>query len=120
MASLGEIVCTRVSGTLPAQRERSEVWQVPGIDGYGLALLGKGESETQLRAVLYSSNAGLNVWYASIQLLQGTIGEITVDTGESYATCFFKKIGALTKTAAVIPGSAVTMRGEIEVEAILL
>jgi hypothetical protein len=93
---------------------------VPGINGYGIALMGLGDSRTDLLAVFFSTNAGVNTWVATLQALQGTIGEITNDHGDSYSLCYFNRVGNVKKEAIHIPGSAVTRRGEIQIEAILL
>jgi hypothetical protein len=120
MASIGGTSCTFVKGTLPAQREESEVWRVPGINGYGIALMGLGDSRTELTAVIFDTAANVNSWTATLQLLQGAIGEITNDHGDSYALCYFNRVGNLKKDTIRIPGSATNCRGEVQIEAILL
>lgn len=119
-ASIGGVSCTFVRGTLPAQRERCELWEIPGLDGYGVALLGKADSETELVAVLVSTNAAVNTWIASLQLLQGTIASVTNDHGDTYAYCLLRKVGNARKTPAYVPGTAVTTRGEVPIVAVML
>jgi len=109
-----------VRGSIPAVRERSEVWQVPGVDGYGVALLGQGDTKFKLLAVSYSSLVGVELWAASLQALQGTIGTVANDLGESWSTCFFERVATPTIRAAYMPGSAITHRAEIEIDAVRL
>ncbi len=120
MASIGSISCTFVRGAIPAWKERSEKWQVAGLDGYGVALLGAGDSEFSLQAVFYSNNSGVNLWATSLQALQGSIVTIINDHGDTNIRCFLDKVGTPTKTAAYMPGTGVTLRGEIPIEATIV
>lgn len=120
MAAIGAITCSHVKGEVPPQAERAEVWQVAGIAGYGVLLLGKGDSEFRLTAVLYSSAAGTKTWEASLKALQGTIVSITTDYGTIHANCFLARVGTMRRQAAYHPGTAITQRGEIEIEGIVV
>jgi len=118
--TIGGIACSRVSGTLPAWREESQVWRIPGLDGFGIALLGRGDGETELRAVLYSSSAGVDAWAASLHALQGQIVAITTERGQSYASCFLVRVGNLVTQAARMPGTVIDTRGEIPLQVLIL
>jgi hypothetical protein len=121
MAAIGAVSCTcvhdREEGSIPSElRERSAQWHVPGLDGYGIAVLGKGEGEFAVVAVLYSTNAGVNLWADSLQALQGTLVSITDDHGDTYTGCFLKRVGNVRKRPALMPGSGITTRGEVLIE----
>jgi len=109
--------CTFVRGKFPTLAQESEIWRVPGIDGYGVALTGLGDSAGTLRLVLYSNNLGLNLWAAALYPLQGQIVPVLNDFGDS-TQMFIKKVHTMQVVAAVIPGSGVSKRGEIQVDAL--
>ena len=118
MASVGGVSCTFVhdaKGGIPPLRQRSETWHATGIDGYGIQLLGKGESEFTVRAVLYSNNAGIDTWAALLHAMQGLLVVIIDDHGTTYTYCYLKTVGNVAKTPAKIPGGEVTTRGEIKI-----
>jgi hypothetical protein len=120
MASVGGVACTFVKGSIPAAlRMKSERWHRAGINGEGVLLLGYGGVETTIRAVLYSSNAGVNAWAALIQALQGTVATVIDDWGSS-ASLYLQGVGNCEKRTARQPGSLVTCRGEIEIKAVRL
>lgn len=114
--AIGGISCTLVKGAVGPLRLRSETWQVPGLHGYGVLLLGGGDGEATVRAILLSSGAGVNAWAANLYALQGQIVTIVDETGSVYTSCLVKKVHPVVKTTAYIPGSAVTTRGEIQIE----
>lgn len=118
--SIGGVPCTFVRGTLPAWREESEVWRIPGVDGFGITLLGRGDAETELRAVLFSNNLGVNLWTGQLQALQGQIVAVTNDHGDSYAYCFLTRVGNVAKQAAYMPGTAITTRAELPIQVLML
>jgi len=116
MASVGGISCTFVhadGGSIPPLRERSEKWHTTGIDGYGIQLLGKGDAEFAVRAVLVSNAAGIALWAASLQAIQGTLVSIIDDYGVTHTNCYLEKVGNVAKTPA--KHDALTTRGEIKI-----
>ena len=119
MSTLGGITCTFIhapGGSPPAaRRAESQVWRVPGLDGFGIALLGLGDSEFELVAVLASNNAGVDVWAALLQAKQATIVTIVDDFGNTFNGCFLESVGNVRKTAARVPGGSITVRGEIQI-----
>ncbi len=120
MPNVGAVSCTFVhdrQGSIPAAiRQRSQKWQVAGIDGTGVALLGKGDAAFTVTAVFYSSDAGVDLWAVQLQALQGTIVSILDDHGDAHSNCFLDKVHNVVKTAARQPGSGITTRGEIAIE----
>ena len=105
---------------MPTPKMRSEVWQVPGINGYGLALLGVGDSAFTLQAILYGTLAECGSWAASIQALQSAIVAVTNDLGQTYSQVFLIKTETPIVQPRRKPGTTITHRAEIEIKAILV
>jgi len=118
MASIGGVSCTFVRGNVPAIREEGEVFRRAGIDGFGIHLTGKGDGVAPLVAVYYGTDALVDAWAASLYALQGSLVTVVNDHGDSVANVFLRRVGNLRKTAAVVPGTATTTRGQIDIEAI--
>lgn len=75
----------------PVTKQRVDTWQVPGLDGYGAQLLGEGDSEFDVTAIVYCQASGLTSADAiaeqlivNMELLQGTIISIVSDWGDNY------------------------------------
>ena len=70
-------------------KNRVDTWEVPGVDGYGAQLLGKGDAEFELTTISYhgeEGDANLDA-FNTIKLcaaMQGTIQTITDDWGDEY------------------------------------
>lgn len=116
MASIGNATCTDVRGEIPPLAMRSDVWTVPGLHGYGILLLGRGDSEFRLTCVLFSSASGAKAWEANLKALQGQFVTIITGYGSTHPNCFLRKVGNLRRQAAYHPGTAITTRAEIEIE----
>ena len=118
MSSVAGVNCTMVhdrDGTIPSVvRELSESWHVPGLDGIGLQLVGRGDAEFSVEAVLYSNDAGVDLWAASLYALQGTIGSIVDDHGDTYTYCFIRSVANVVKTVAMMSGG-ITTRGAVQI-----
>jgi len=117
MPSIGGIPCTFVRGAPHAPAQRVQLWEVPGIDGYGAQLLGLGDSPFQFAVVLLDSLIAANVynWAQSVQATPGTIATIVNDWGTSYTRCLIVKTSAPKYT----PWNA-GAKGEIVVEGVVL
>lgn len=118
MASIGGTSCTFVRGVLPPLRVESHVWRAPGYNGYGIKLLGYGDAAGQVLAVFFSNDAGIDTWAAALHALQGTMVTVINDHGDSAGNVFLARVSVPVKSAARIPGSAVTTRGEIQIQAV--
>lgn len=116
MASIGAVGCDYVKGDSPGLKMRSRVWNVPGLHGYGLQLLGLGDAPFEFAAVQFGSGATLETWADSIDALQGTIVTIVNDLGISYGNCFIEQVGPLQLTTAMAVGYSV--RGELAVRGV--
>ncbi len=115
MASIGGITCTFLRGFVPSMKQESAISRRPGIDGYEIQLLGRGDSQGRIVAVLYSSNAGCNAWAASIQALQGQVAAITNDHGDT-GSAYVHHVAQPEKRAAYRPGTTITQRMEIQIQ----
>lgn len=88
--SIGAVACSRVIGHARPQATRVQVWQIPGVDGYGAHLLGLGNSESQFTAVAFGRDTvlvgfiHLPTWYASLRATQGTIVTVTNELGIAF------------------------------------
>lgn len=113
MAAVGSVTCTFVRGVSPSLRSRVDTWQLPGIDGYGVQLLGRGDTEWMFEAVLYDDEGDVSTWYTQLEALQGTIVTVVDDWGDSYTNILLVRVSQLDKTIAVPNGA----RGEVRIEA---
>ena len=72
-------------------RTRTESWQTPGIDGYGVQTIGQGDTSFNLTCVKYvntsvegSINDDANALIADSNALQGTFITIVDNCGDTY------------------------------------
>jgi hypothetical protein len=97
--SIGSVVCSRVIGHARPQATRVQTWQIPGVNGYGVHLLGDGNSESQFAAIAYGRDTvvsgviHLPTWYASLRDTQGTIITITNEQGIAFADQLVLEVG---------------------------
>lgn len=119
MATIGGVTCDILRGVPAKLKERVEVWQLPGITGYGALRTGQGESGTELLAVRFGSNATVNSWWNSINALHGTVVTIVDDFGDSYTSMLIQHVSNLAKSpAAWAAGAATDKRGELRIQAV--
>lgn len=98
MPSIGAIQCSIVRGNPRLQTERVELYQVPGIDSYGVHLIGKGDGRWRASAVLYSTPSLVELWYQSIQSQVGSLVIITNDWGVQCPQSILIGVSPLRKT----------------------
>jgi hypothetical protein len=120
MPQIGSTLCTFLRGTPPAQKQRVELWEVPGVDGYGAQLTGRGDAPFRLQAVLLSNASGCRTWGAALMALQGQVVSLTNDLGFTASGCLITRVSPLQVTTAWQPGTAITHRGEIEIEGVVV
>jgi hypothetical protein len=116
MSTVAGITCTFVRGDAPAPKQRVQLWQMPGVDGFGAQTLGLGDSEFQFTAVFYGTRSAVGAWAASIQALQGRLAVVVNDWGTSYPRCLICKISVPKYSPAAFQGGA---RGEIVLEGVV-
>ena len=117
MASIGGVSCLYVRRVIPASKLRTRTWVVPGISGYGSKVLGYGDSEWTIEAEFWSNNAGVNIWLASIQALQGSIVSITDDHGDTWLNNLVTDISQPVKTPAIV-GGVVGVMGKLTLQGV--
>lgn len=94
MSSVGGIACDFVKGTAALSlRERTEVWQVHGIDGYGALRIGGGNAEFRFSAVKYGTETAVAAWITSLEALQGTIISVIDDRGRNHTSLLLIVVG---------------------------
>lgn len=117
MAQIGNILCTFVRGNPPAAKNRMNLWQVPGVAGYGAQIVGT-DGAFGVVAVLFSNAAGIELWKTAIEALPGTIVTIVNDLGVSTPRCLVAKVSPLRVQAARAAGG-ITQRGEFTIEGVV-
>lgn len=66
-------------------KTRVDVWEVPGVDGYGAQTLGQGDAEFELMTVNYcADNTEANGVIASAEGMQGAMCLVHDDFGDDY------------------------------------
>ena len=118
MASIGGITCFRVIGTLPQPKMKLAVWTVPGINGYGLQMLGNQDQAFELQAVVYDSWANVLEFKNQLCALQGQIVTIVDDLGDSTDNCVILEVGQARMEAAVAAGG-IQERCEVPIKGVI-
>ena len=114
--NIGGVGCDMLKGDLPALKTRLEVWQVPGLDGYGAIDLGLGDARGEVRAIKHDTPAAVYAWVAAIEALQGTVVNMIMDWGITYTQVLIERVSAPQVTAAIGYGGA---RGEIAIQGVI-
>jgi len=120
--TVGGVYCFRVGGEANHPRQRIKRWQVPGLNGYGAQKLGLGDSAFEFRLVQFSTEAGLNTWFAAIESMQGSVITIINDHATTTYSCLLESVSGLQKRAAWMAaglGSA-GRRGEVTIRGVVV
>jgi hypothetical protein len=120
MANIGLQTCTFVRGIIPVPKLRNMKWEVPGLNGYGLAILGYGDTQFRLAAVVYGTLTSCHAAAIALEQMQGTIVAVATDLGQSSNSIFLESVGGPEIGPWRIPGTNVTHRLEIEIKAVLV
>jgi hypothetical protein len=96
-----------------------EIWQIPGLDGYNVHLLGKGDSQSTFTCVLFGIETGLQAWVDSLRALQGQIVTITNEQGTVITNQLIVSVGEPKKRTANDLVST-TQRWELQLSAITM
>lgn len=122
MASIGDLDVDILRGRPVQLKNRVELWEREGYDGYGARLNALGHGEFQLLSVVYvhGNNANTNEANAEAHIadaaaLQGTVVEIEDDFGETYGNVLVKRMveEGLRKQRVIYKGDANAVRIEI-------
>ncbi len=80
--TIGGIQCTFLhERAWQPLKQTVEIWHVPGHDGFGGQILGKGDSPCQYEAKKLDSDANCESWATSIYALQGTVVTVINEWG---------------------------------------
>lgn len=118
MAAIGGVTCTFVRPeAVHGPRPRGQVWQMPGVDGYGAQVLGEGDSDFRFVAVYYAASAALaDAWIRSIEDLQYSVVSVTDDFALTYTNLLITRVTQPRVQAAIAP--SITTRAEVTVEGV--
>jgi hypothetical protein len=119
MAGIGGVACRFVEGEAPLKKLQLSIWQRPGIFGYGVQILGSGDSQFQfVGRQVSASRSTVMAWGAAIQNLQGSIVTIVNDSGAVYSNCLVAHVSPPHITA--IRSAEGSWFGEIAVTGIVV
>ena len=119
--TVGGITCTFVKGNIGDQRERVEVWQIPGVDGTGSLLIGMGDSRWRFSAILYDTRANIETWSASLEGLQGSVITVVEDFGLTFTNLLVLRVHTPANIQnAYVAGGAVRYRASIVLEGVVV
>lgn len=113
MAQVGAVLCDIIRGWPPTQKQRSDRWVVPGINGEGIQLTGLGDSDFEVTLVRYGNQATVTTWFWAIEALQGTIVSIFDNLGANHANKFIQSVSQPQIRAAQHEGG---YRGEMRLQ----
>jgi hypothetical protein len=121
--SLSTVTVNILIGLPPELRTRLEIWQTPGIDGYGAQQLGLGDSDFAMTTVAYcASNDDANTMLKNIAYMQGEVVDIVDNWGDSYLACLVKRVNTTapgTKRPVIYQGNASAVRVEVQWEMVV-
>ena len=117
--NIGGVSCDIVRGQIGGLKTRLELWQIPGLIGYGAQDLGLGDSEFVFVGIKYDTEANIETWIASMEALQGTVISVEDDWEQTHTNLLAVRVGTPRKTAVIVDGSTDT-RGEIRVDGVVL
>jgi hypothetical protein len=87
MVAIGGITVDLMNGFPATMQQRVDMWQTPGIDGYGAQKIGRGNGEYALSTITYkTSDADANSHIAACAALAGTVVSITDEWGDTYSS----------------------------------
>jgi len=120
-ANIGGTSCDFVqSGDVTPCRERVSTWHVPGRDSVGAMQLGQNDGGGSVRALKFGTAAAVNAWIDAIEAMAGTVVTIENDFGDTDANCLITRVAPAQKSAAYVPGSSTTTRGQLDIEYVVL
>lgn len=93
MSTIGDMYVDIIRGIPQALKTRVDVYEVPGLNGYGAQTLGTGDAEFDLVSVLYCiNNAAANVHIRACEALQSTVLILVDDYGDGYGNVLVKHV----------------------------
>ena len=92
MAQLGSLAVSLINGEADPLKQTTNTWTVPGIDGVGIHVLGKSESDASYRCVHYVDEANRQAFMTSLAAIQSTIVQIVNSAGSTFDNQFVEQI----------------------------
>jgi len=112
VAGVGGVVCDFVRGGVAGLKQRVEVWQRPGIDGYGAMALGLGDSSFFFTLVVFDTIANVEAWILLVEALQGSVISVVDDWGVNHSSLLVEEVSEPRRSVALGNGGA---RGELKI-----
>ena len=97
---IGTLACSFLRGYSGPLRERLTRWNIPGIDGTGVHLLGRVGLDSRLTAIIISTRPGARLWYDTLASMTGTIVNITNDEGNTMTSQLIVEVSQARITTA--------------------
>lgn len=116
MASVDALSCDLVKGMSGDKKLRTRTWSVPGLNGYGAKVLGRGDSESEFVLVKRGTFAAVMIWVALVEAMQGTLVTVVNDWGQTTTLFLVKKVSVPKLTAELGYGGA---RGELRIQGVV-
>ncbi len=111
MAALGAVTVDILRGLVQPQKQRMDVWETPGVDGYGALKMGFGDAETDLQSVTFSADiAAARTLKGALGGLQGTVISLTDDWGTNFTRILVKEVGVIVLQPVIYLGNANAVR----------
>ena len=98
---IGGVSCDYVQGSVAEPTQRTEVWQIQGLDGYGAQIMGLGDSSFRFDVFKIDTNANVQTWYDNLKVLKGTVVSAEDDWGDTYAGLLVTDVSPPDKRTAV-------------------
>lgn len=113
MGAIGDVNFDLSRGLPQLLRPRVDLWEVPGIDGYGAQVLGNGQGEFDFVVVSYQpSNSFANSFIDVLNALQGTVVSLTDDWGDDYDNVLVQNVDSRNAKRPCIHNGSAAVRVE--------
>lgn len=119
MGQIGSI-STSILRMVPVwTRQRTEIWQVPGQDGYGVQTLGLGDAEFNLSVVLYAEDDDqADNFHTGLSQLQGTIVTVIDDFPSTWPDVLILHVAQPRKQAMIYQTFLTAVRVEVPIRCV--
>jgi len=117
MSTLGDQTFHIIRGLPASLKQRVDVWEVPGIDGYGAQTLGLGDARFGLTCIAYTASSGAaNTLIGLVEAMQGTLQTLVDDWGDTYTSLLVEKVDTTgAKKSVVYNGNFNAVRVQLSV-----
>ena len=115
-SSIGTIATDIIHGLPQDTKMRVDVWEVPGINGYGAQQLGLADAEFALKSVKYILSTDAvdpDTYVDNCNAAEGSIQTVTDDWGDPYPNILIKHV-VCQKSPCIYKGDAQAVRVEVD------